>query len=800
MTVTASDGALSVKQTIAVTVVSNRAPIAVGTIPSQTLTVGRGTAEVDVSNKFTDPDGTTLSYSATSNAKSKATVGVSDATVTITPVAAGSGTITVTASDGTATATQSISITVDANTAPKGSPISARTLTVGTDETVDASLYFSDADGDTLTYTASSSDSSKATTSQSGSTITITPKAVGNVTITVIARDGISSASQPIAVTVRSKPQAVGTIQDMTVSMTKGPESLDVSGYFKDDDGDTLNYTASSDDTSKATVGALGSTVTITPKAAGDATITVKATDPSNNSATQDIDVTVVANRAPTAVGTIPSQTVNVGGNAKALNVSSYFSDPDGQNLSYTATSSATDKATVSVSGAIVTITGVATGTATITVTATDGTDTTTQTISATMVIQPNRAPTAVGTIPSQTVTVDGSAKTVTVGGYFSDADGDTLTYTASSSDTAKATASVSGSTVSITPVATGTTTITVTATDPDSESVTQSFSVTVANSQNRAPTTIGSILEQTVTVGKSSATVDLSSYFSDPDGDTLTYTAASSNTGVASASLSGTQVSITAVAAGKSTVTVKATDPGGLFATQSIPVTVYDLAALTGNRSPVAVGTISAQRLNVGKATIMNVASYFKDADKDKLTYAAVPSDVSIATVSVSGALVTITGAAGGTTTVTVMAADPHGLSATQAFTVTVNQPNRAPTAVGTIPAQTLTVGKSAKTVNVSANFSDPDGDTLTYTASSSATNRVTVSDFRFNVKHHADRCGDGDGNCDCQRWQPDWNPDHRCDGGWESRAGGSGYNSRANDDSRWGCRCESWNLLQRR
>ena len=126
VTVTASDGALSVKQTIAVTVVSNRTPIAVGTIPSQTLTVGGGTAEVEVSSKFTDPDGTTLSYSAASNAKSKATVSVSDSTVTITPVAKGSGTITVTASDNTLTATQTISVTVDANQPPKGIPISRR--------------------------------------------------------------------------------------------------------------------------------------------------------------------------------------------------------------------------------------------------------------------------------------------------------------------------------------------------------------------------------------------------------------------------------------------------------------------------------------------------------------------------------------------------------------------------------------------------------------------------------------------------------------------------------------------------
>ena len=91
-----------------------------------------------------------------------------------------------------------------------------------------------------------------------------------------------------------------------------------------------------------------------------------------------------------------------------------------------------------------------------------------------------NRAPVAVGTIGSQTVSVGGSAATVNVSSNFRDADGETLTYTASSSDKAKATVSASGSTVSIAPVAEGKATITVTATDPSEATATQTIAVTV--------------------------------------------------------------------------------------------------------------------------------------------------------------------------------------------------------------------------------------------------------------------------------------------------------------------------------
>ncbi len=76
----------------------------------------------------------------------------------------------------------------------------------------------------------------------------------------------------------------------------------------------------------------------------------------------------------------------------------------------------------------------------------------------------------------------------------------------------------------------------------------------------------MGTISERTRSVGEM-ATVDLSSYFSDPDGDALSYTAASSNARVVGVSVSGSSVAITALARGLVTVTVTARDPGGMSA-----------------------------------------------------------------------------------------------------------------------------------------------------------------------------------------------------------------------------------------
>ena len=94
-----------------------------------------------------------------------------------------------------------------------------------------------------------------------------------------------------------------------------------------------------------------------------------------------------------------------------------------------------------------------------------------------------NRAPRATGSIPAQALMVGGSAASVNVARYFTDADGDALTYTARSSRGGVVTAAVSGSSVTLTPVAAGAATVTVTARDPAGESASQTVAVTVRSS-----------------------------------------------------------------------------------------------------------------------------------------------------------------------------------------------------------------------------------------------------------------------------------------------------------------------------
>ena len=278
---------------------------------------------------------------------------------------------------------------------------------------------------------------------------------------------------------------------------------------------------------------------------------------------------------APVQVGTIPNQTVETG-QTTTLDVVSYFRDPDGGALTYTAASSAAGVVSVSLSGSTLTMVGVADGTATVTVTARDPDGLTAAQSFSVTVVTPNRAPEAVGTIPGQDLQ-PGRTATLGVTSYFRDPDGDALTYTVASSAPAVVSVAMSGSTLTMVGVADGSGTVTVTARDPDGLTATQSFSVTVVT-PNRAPEALGTVADRTLQVGETVA-LDLSPYFTDADGDALSYEAASSAPAVVSVSLSGSTLTMVGVGDGTGTVTATARDPDGLTATQVSSVTVVPRA-----------------------------------------------------------------------------------------------------------------------------------------------------------------------------------------------------------------------------
>ena len=78
------------------------------------------------------------------------------------------------------------------------------------------------------------------------------------------------------------------------------------------------------------------------------------------------------ANQPPLALGTLADRSLPVGGDAVQVGVAGAFVDPEGDTLTYAATSATTSVATVGLSGSTITITPAAAGRTVVTVTATD--------------------------------------------------------------------------------------------------------------------------------------------------------------------------------------------------------------------------------------------------------------------------------------------------------------------------------------------------------------------------------------------------------------------------------------------
>ena len=280
-----------------------------------------------------------------------------------------------------------------------------------------------------------------------------------------------------------------------------------------------------------------------------------------------------------------------------------------------------------------------------------------------------------------------------------------------------------------VTAVARGTATITVTAADPAGLEASLDFQVTVPDTvtvANRRPVVAAELPDLELETGVK-ARVNISSGFTDPDGDALTFRAASSDPAVASASVAGGVATVTAIARGTATITVTAADPAGLEASLDFEVTVP-------NRRPVGTGSMPNIELRDRAATV-TASAYFNDPDGDELTYGATSSDPDVVGVETAADRVTVSPLPRrwGTETVTVTATDPGGLSASLSFDVTV--PNRGPVLLDTPPDLDLTVGEEHVLV-LSRFFFDLEGDSMTFSASSSDETRASVTTSEDTVR----------------------------------------------------------------
>ena len=202
---------------------------------------------------------------------------------------------------------------------------------------------------------------------------------------------------------------------------------------------------------------------------------------------------------------------------------------------------------------------------------------------------------------------------------------------------------------------------------------------------------------------------------FTDADGDRLTYTLSGlpSNSGMSidgnTGIISGTPNASDAAAA-PITLTAGAYD-GVRFRTGTMTFTTGS----GGNQQPTVATSIPDQSATEGVAFSLDASGNFSDPEGANLSYAATGFPASI-TMNAAGVASGTPGAADvGSWNVTVTATDPGGLFVQDTFALTVASGNQAPVLNPSIGAHSGTVG-TAVNIDVSGNFSDPDGDALTF------------------------------------------------------------------------------------
>ena len=289
-------------------------------------------------------------------------------------------------------------------------------------------------------------------------------------------------------------PLNAGSLTDLgSLIAGAAPVMVDVSEHFADLEGEPLEFDEVGLDASTPNIVTLNisedhngyrSIITIEPKNPGTARFYAIAREQDGLSAIQNFTVLVESERehTPVVVDTIPAQTLEVGDSSTAVDVSTHFRDPQANTLTYTAEPNNSAVVTTQMIGSQLTLWSRSVGITTVTVSATNPNALSAQqtfTVTVTEALG-RQKPEVVGTISEQNLILEGPARPIDVGPYFSSPND--LIYAAVSDPPGIVTEHVSGSQVTLTPGQTGSTIVTVTARDSKNHdlSATQTIPVTV--------------------------------------------------------------------------------------------------------------------------------------------------------------------------------------------------------------------------------------------------------------------------------------------------------------------------------
>ncbi|MBS1610713.1 MAG: T9SS type A sorting domain-containing protein, partial [Bacteroidetes bacterium] len=712
---------------ITVNAAANQAPVA-NAGSNKTITLPVNTVTLDGSAS-SDADGTISSFSWAKIAGAAVTISnVSTATATISGLAAGQYTFELTVTDdkgASAKATVRVTVLNAAAQNPVADAGKSQVITLPLNSVILDGSGSLDPDGSISNYswTKISGPSQGSITNASAATTTATNLVQGVYMFKLTVRDNSNlTGSDSITITVNAVPNQAPVANagsNKTITLPINTITLDGSAS-SDTDGTISSYSWTKVAGGAASINnGTTATPTISGLTAGRYTFELTVTD--DKGATSRAQVKVAVNAAPNqppvaSAGsnktiTLPVNTVILDGSGST--------DADGTIISYSWTKIAGGSVSISnVSTSTATISGLTAGQYTFELTVTDDKGATSK---AQVRVKVNPAPNqpAVAnagsnktiTLPTNTVTLDGSGST--------DADGTITSYnwtkitggTANISNGNKSLATVSG-------LAAGQYTFELTITDDKGAISRAQVKITVNPAPNQAPVADAGA-SQTLPFGTTSVTLD-GSKSTDPDGTITTYDWQL---------VSGPDITITNGNSAKPVITglqgaqyifeLTVTDNVGATSKAQVKIIVN----LSTNLPPVAnAGANQIVTLPVSSTKLDGVKSYDPDGTIESYVWTKMdgPSPVTITNVNTSTPI--ISGLTEGVYSFKLTVTDNRGASTTAQVKITVQKPSGdlAPVAdAGTDQAITLPASNN-KTASIRLDGTksyDADGSIVYYT-----------------------------------------------------------------------------------
>ena len=469
-----------------------------------------------------------------------------------------------------------------------------------------------DPDGDALTCTWSAPTGRFTEAVDAFETSWQAPAETGTAWIRVELSDGWGgTAEAEVAVEVVNEAPAFQepsyTFEVLEMRDGRGSPVALGAAVAEDPDGDEVTYSLASGDGTRFAVGSRDGTVTYVGPGEDYETepnrygLTVRARDPHGAAATVEVTVEVTnVNEAPNAAADTAAA---IEDGEVTIDVLANDADPDGDALGIESVSQpAHGTARAAADRVEYAPDADWHGTDRFVYTAADGNGGTAEAEVVVTVAAVNDAPVAVA---DTTATDEDEPVTVDVLANDSDVDGDPLRI-ASVSQPGHGTARATADGVEYAPDADwhGTDRFVYTAADGNGGTAEAEVVVTVA-AVNDAPMAVGTIPDQALEEGGPAAALDLAPYFEDPEGDSLTYSAASSDPDVAGALVEGSVLTVTPVGYGLASIEVTASDPGGLSASHTFAVGAGDRmtrTVLDETLAAMARAHLASARMTLGR------------------------------------------------------------------------------------------------------------------------------------------------------------------------------------------------------